>query len=207
MNLSKEYIMPNFEIKKLNNKGVSAIEFALIAPILIAMLFGAVEATQAISVDRKVTQASSTLADIVTQSATLDCNGLKEAFAATREVISPYSATNASLHIASVAIVDAVPKVEWSRMVDNAGVCTSSTLYPVGTLVNIPGTDAGGNAINLVTGMISTGGSIIIGDVTLPYTSIGTSFFPSSVNLQERYFLKPRISDKVCYSGITTPGC
>jgi len=46
-------------------RGVAAIEFALIVPILSAMFIGAVELSQAITVDRRVTQVASSTADLV----------------------------------------------------------------------------------------------------------------------------------------------
>ena len=45
------------------SRGVAAIEFAMIVPIMSAMFIGAVEVSQAITVDRRVTQVASSTAD------------------------------------------------------------------------------------------------------------------------------------------------
>ena len=45
--------------------GVAAIEFAMIVPIMAIMFIGAVELSQAITVDRRVTQVASSTADLV----------------------------------------------------------------------------------------------------------------------------------------------
>jgi Flp pilus assembly protein TadG len=42
---------------------VSALEFALIAPVLLAMYLGAAQMTMALSADRKVTGAATSVAD------------------------------------------------------------------------------------------------------------------------------------------------
>jgi Flp pilus assembly protein TadG len=46
-------------------RGVGAIEFAMIVPIMSVMFIGAVELSQAITVDRRVTQVASSTADLV----------------------------------------------------------------------------------------------------------------------------------------------
>ena len=46
-------------------EGVAAVEFALIVPIMAIMFIGAVELSQAITVDRRVTQVASSTADLV----------------------------------------------------------------------------------------------------------------------------------------------
>lgn len=192
--------------KKHKQGGASAVEFALVAPVMIAMLFGSVEVSQAVTIDRKVTLAASTIADLVAQGATLDCATLATAVKVTRTVFEPYSnhGTNVQLSVASVALVGGTPKVEWSRVVDSSGTtCSNAAAYPVGSAVTV----TNGGSTNLVPAMIPTGGAIILGDARLNYTSLGTSFFPSGIAMQERFFLRPRLSDKVCYTGIVTSGC
>lgn len=187
-----------------NQSGVSAVEFAFVAPIMLLMLFGATEASQAVTIDRKVSLAASTVADLVAQSASIDCPGLAATFAVTREIFAPFAVQgNASqISVASVAIVGGVAKVEWSRVVNADLSCSNAPAYPVGSAVSIPGGTA-----NQLEGMIPTNGALIVGDVRLTYNSLGTSFFPNTTVMQERFFLRPRGSDKVCFDGISTPGC
>lgn len=185
-------------------RGVSAVEFALIAPVMVAMLFGAVEISQAVTTDRKVSIAASTIADLVAQDAKIDCPGLASAFAVTREIFAP-SATHgaiAQISVASVVMDAGTPKVEWSRVVNADLTCSAASNFPVGSVVSV--TDGGGN---LVPAMIPAGGGIIVGDVSLNYVSLGTSFMASATTMQERFFLRPRSSEKVCFQGIITAGC
>lgn len=210
----KSMIKFSFEQIKNDNKGVAAVEFALIAPVMLLMLFGSVEVSQAVTIDRKVTQAASTVADLVAQYETLDCATLRSIMTISRSVFEPYpnQGTLASINVASVALVGGTPKVEWSKMVNTSGTCTTSAALPVGMDVNIAGTDSDGNTINLATSLINTtapnsAGGVILGKVDLNYQSLGTSFLPSSLQLSEEYMLNPRRSAKVCFSGETTPGC
>ncbi|MAC38359.1 MAG: pilus assembly protein TadE, partial [Oceanicaulis sp.] len=48
-------------------RGLSAVEFALIAPVMILLYLGAVDLSLVLSIDRKVTSAASALADLVAQ--------------------------------------------------------------------------------------------------------------------------------------------
>ena len=187
-----------------SQRGVSAVEFAFVAPIMILMLFGATEASQAVTIDRKVSLAASTVADLVAQAPVIDCAGLASTVAVTREIFAPYAAEGASaqINVASVALVGGVAKVEWSRVVNADLSCSDAPAYVVGSAVSIPGGTA-----NQLEDMIPTNGALIVGDVRLTYNSLGTSFFPNSTVMQERFFLRPRGSDKVCFDGIATAGC
>lgn len=190
------------------HRGVSAVEFALVAPVMLVMLFGSAEASLAITVDRKVTLATSTVADLVAQQETLDCATLRQIMNVTRTVFTPYPNAPAVIRVASVAMDSGTPKVEWSRMVDSGGNCVTSPALPVGSTISIAGNTGAGQSANLVQDLIPAGGGVILGEVEYPYTSVGTSFFTNSITMRERAFLRPRKSPKVCLTGVTgIPGC
>ena len=203
----KRKFIENFKHKNRTNnsqRGVAAVEFAFIAPVMILMLFGASEASQAVTIDRKVSIAASTIADLVAQNAAIDCAGLAASVAVTREVFAPNAADGAAAQItvASIALDSGVAKVEWSRVVNADLSCSNASNYVVGDSVSIPGGTA-----NQLEDMIPTNGALIVGDVKLNYNSLGTTFFPNSIVMNERFFLRPRNSDKVCFDGIATDGC
>lgn len=194
-------------LRRRSRRGVSAVEFALIAPVMLGMLFGATEASLAITMDRKVTIAASTIGDLVAQSEDLTCAELGALFAVTRSVFQPYSGTPASISVASVAMVGGSPKVEWSRTINSSGACIDAPAYPVGQPISIAGNTSAGQSANLVQDLIPANGAVIVGQVNYAYTSVGTSFFRRNIPMSERFFLRPRKSAKVCFDGITTPGC
>src|SRR5262245_26617205 len=53
-----------------DKKGIAAVEFAFVVPIMMVMFIGAVEMSQAITVDRRVTQVASSTADLVARKET-----------------------------------------------------------------------------------------------------------------------------------------
>ena len=52
-----------------DRRGVAAIEFAFVAPILLVMFFGTVEFSQAIAIKRNVTNIARTISDLTSQAA------------------------------------------------------------------------------------------------------------------------------------------
>jgi Flp pilus assembly protein TadG len=185
-------------IKKLLNKrrsqsGVSAVEFALIAPVMVAMLFGATEASLAVTVDRKTTLAASTLADLAAQTDLVSCAELSQISSVTRQVFEPYSGANASMVVASLNLVGGVAKVEWSKFL--------RTDTSTGAIVcdTVPSTHSlfAGKTVTIDTSLFATGGGLVVGDVSMVHTSVGTSFFPTNLTMHERFYLRPRKSLKL----------
>ena len=50
-----------------DERGVSAVEFAMLLPLMLTLYLGAVEVSQGIGADRKVTLTARTIADLVSQ--------------------------------------------------------------------------------------------------------------------------------------------
>ncbi len=97
-------------------RGVSAVEFALLAPMMITLYLGGVEVSQAINIDRKVSMTARTLADLVTRVTavtTADVNNILDAGTA---VAAPYPASKLKVKISSLHIDNNnVVKVQWGR--------------------------------------------------------------------------------------------
>ncbi len=75
-----------------NRDGVSAVEFALIAPVMVLFYVGMVEISLALSVDRKVTNAASALADLVAQDDVITDGEMVDILNAGSAIIAPYDA-------------------------------------------------------------------------------------------------------------------
>ncbi len=166
-------------------KGIAAVEFAMLAPIMFFFFVGTIEFSQALTVDRRVTQSASSTADLIARapregiSVTQVDNELK----IIEQLIAPYELSALTVRIVSVK-ANAVPGnpnalsyvVDWSR--DNHG----GTPYPR----NSPYT---GIPANLLVG----GESIIVGEAVYDYKPLIFNYFiKNAFNLSERFFLKPR---------------
>jgi Flp pilus assembly protein TadG len=195
-------------LKSRSQKGVSAVEFALIAPLMVLMLFGAAEASLAVTLDRKTTLAASTLGDLAAQTDLVSCAELAQISAVTRQVFEPYSGENATMVVAGLLLVGGVPKVEWSRFL--------RTDSSNGTILcdTVPNTHSlfVGNSVTVDTALFAAGGGLVIGDVEMVHTSIGTSFIANNLKLHERFYLRPRksLKLKMCTQtggGVTAATC
>ncbi len=78
-----------------NSQAVAAVEFALIAPILLVLFLGTVEVSLVVSVDRKISRTSSSIADLIAQGADFNSASgqaeLRAIFGVTERIMYPYS--------------------------------------------------------------------------------------------------------------------
>lgn len=97
-------------------RGVSALEFALIAPVMLAMYLGAAELTMALTADRKVTGAATAIADLVTQDDLLSNTELADIYSAGDAIIFPNDPSVLSVRITSIRMdIDGNIFVDWSE--------------------------------------------------------------------------------------------
>lgn len=174
-----------------SDRGVAAVEFAMILPIMFFMFVGSVEFSQAITVDRRVTQIASSTADLVAREKSLTGAQMLGIMNIINQLIKPYDGTRLALTVTSVAASasDATDtRVQWTCN-HNGGVST----YTANQTFPLP------------TGIVEVGTSVIVTDVTYNYTPLIFNYFiTTAFNLQERFYLKPRLSTSVTYSGTST---
>jgi len=159
---------------RYNENGVSAVEFALIAPVLILIYLGAVELSFLMRVDRRVTSTSASLGDLTARLATATDDDMKEMFAASEVMMQPYSASAARMRISSIVDNgDGVTVVAWSDAHNMAA-------YAPGDTVVVP------------AGIVPTPGSIILSEVQYDYKSSFGGMIDLSKTISDQFYLRPR---------------
>jgi Flp pilus assembly protein TadG len=108
-----------------DRRGIAAIEFALIAPLLLAMYFVTMEVSQAIETNKKVGRVGSIVADLVTQQKQVDTNGLDDIMKIASTALMPYNRSSPTVTITAINITGGQATVEWSRKLVN-GVASAS---------------------------------------------------------------------------------
>jgi Flp pilus assembly protein TadG len=168
-----------------DGRAVAAIEFALIAPILISLYFGAVELGDALIISRKVTHVTSSLTDLVTQSKTIVNSDMKNIFDAATAVITPYSATNLKMIVSEISI-DATSNatIVWS---DARG--TGAVAYTVGTPVT-----------NLPSGVTTASTYVVSTEVHYSYKPLIGYIMTGTFDLHDQFYLRPRLSASIARS-------
>jgi Flp pilus assembly protein TadG len=118
-----------------DRKGTGAIEFAIIAPLLIMAYIGCFEISVGFNVARKVSRASSTVADVLTQMQAVDTTTLDGMKDVAKAVMSPFQMTDQQYTLKMTGIKMTAPgrgEVAWSY--DQAGKAP----YKAGTAVDLP---------------------------------------------------------------------
>jgi Flp pilus assembly protein TadG len=160
-----------------DRRGVSAIEFAMIAPLMITLYLGGVEVTQGVSVNRKTTIVAHTVADLVAQDTNVTNTEMTDILAASATVASPYSATNLKVTVSSITI-DSTGKatVAWSDSYNG-------TARSVGSTVTLP------------TALAVANTSLIWGEVTYSYKPMFGWTMTGTFTLGDTIYMRPRLAN------------
>jgi len=165
---------------RLNERGMAAVEFALVFPIMLLLYWGAVDISQLLTADRKVTSVAGTTADLVAQAETLQSADLDDIYEAAATILSPLPNVDLSIVVTSITVdEDGDPEIDWS----DATPGTTPRSSPSG--------------LDIPEGMIVEGGSIVVAEVTYLYDSVMTRWVGQNFALGDTFFLRPRKVDKV----------
>jgi Flp pilus assembly protein TadG len=165
-----------------DTRGVAAIEFAIVVPLMLVMFFGTVEFSSGVAVDRKVTLMARALSDLTSQNISVTDTQLTNIRNASTGIMTPYSATPLKSTITELYIdpTTKVARVQWSKGDAPRGA---------GTAVAIPAA-------------LQVGGSYLIySEVSYLYVpSVGYVMGKAGINLSDYTYTRPRQSTCVMYN-------
>lgn len=162
-----------------DERGVSAVEFALIAPIMVLFLFGSADLSLMLTADRKVTQTASTVADLVAQDDVIGSAEMADIFTASQAIMQPYDTSTLQMRVSSVVMDNAGKvKVAWSQ---------GRNMSP----------RAKGSSISVPNGLLQKNTSVIFSEVKYAYKSAIGSAIKTDINMQDKFYLRPRRSKEV----------
>jgi len=158
--------------------GLAAVEFALIAPVMLVTFFGLLELSMALSCNTRVNNMASTAADLVAQETAVSSSDTANVFGAATAILYPYATSGAKLVVSS--LVDdghGGAKVAWSDAQNGAPrTAGSSVSVPSGLIVS------------------GSGGSVILAEITYAYTSPTLMVLSGPVTMKASFYSKPRRS-------------
>lgn len=163
---------------KRDTRGIAAVEFALMAPVLLLVLMGVVELTNALSAKRKLMASVQSTADLIGQQTNVTANDLNLYLLGGQLAFAPFDTNKLKLGVASVRYDDTTgnPYVDWSKAY-NGGVVLDPELK--------------------AQGFGQPGESLIIVTGTYEYSPIASIIMPGAITLTEAAYVRPRTASYV----------
>jgi Flp pilus assembly protein TadG len=171
----------------LSKDGMAAIEFAMIVPLMLFLFMGSVEFSQALTVDRRVTQIASSAADLVAREKSITTTEVDGIMQIVNHLMSPYDSSR--LRVTLLNVYSAMNNAADTR------VCWS---YNHNGGVN---TYADNQTYSMPSGILGKGSSAIVTEVSYDYQPLIFNYFiESAFTMEEKFYLKPRLSNSVEYN-------
>jgi Flp pilus assembly protein TadG len=192
LNLPKLRMLRRF---RREERGLAALEFALILPVLITMLFGMGELSLAVFARADVTQIASTVADLVAQEQAVSSGDLSNVYNAASMILYPNTG-RPSIRVSSV-IYDTVSrsnytgKVGWS-CAQNGNASFASGPSSGGRTNNSNFTVPASPDTSITTGPLSSGGSVLLVEVAYSYSTPTMMLITGPKVMTDTFYTKPR---------------
>lgn len=170
-----------------SESGISAVEFALIAPLMAVIYFGCIELSLMMTLDRKVTGATAALGDLTARASNVTNDDLSDIFEATRMVMQPSDMSKADMRVTS--LIDDGTDADSSDGID-AKVVWSDACGSLSALA----TDA---TVTIPANLVPTNGTIIMAEIEYPFDSPIGFFFQNQKDLTDKFYLRPRRVDSI----------
>jgi Flp pilus assembly protein TadG len=162
-----------------SSRGVAAVEFAIILPVMLVLCLGSFDATNAIAIYIKVRAATATLADISNQYKTIHDSDMQQILGATSVVLSPYASAPAQVVVSELKISSSKKaKVSWSDALNG-------TARKTGSSVTIPKSIGPNNSY------------LIYCEVSYSFTPLFGFFTSGAITLSDNLYTTPRSSTSI----------
>jgi Flp pilus assembly protein TadG len=162
-----------------DKSGLAALEFAILLPMMVILLFGSVEVINMLSTNQRVQNVAASLADVIardTEVSNAEINGL---WIAMDTLMFPEPPAPLEARITSILIVNATTaQVTWS---DGNGMPARA----VNSTVTLP------------TAMMQVGSSIIMAETSYRYTSIIGVVTPDELTITHTSYRRTRLVEPI----------
>jgi Flp pilus assembly protein TadG len=182
------FLAPAIRRFRSDKRGVSAVEFALILPVMLLLYAGTVEISEALSVDRKVNQLSATVGDLVAQRMTMNTTEINNIFDAATAIMEPYDTSEVAILVMTVDIAaNGGQTVGWARAkYDTAPSAGSASPIVIPEEVAVPETQ------------------VVVARVRYEFESPFSGFMSSitgqtSYSLEHVFMLRPRLGGGIAW--------
>jgi len=162
-----------------DRSGVSALEFALILPVMLTLYIGAVEVGNGYAISFKATLAARTVTDLASQYISIYNSDMTNILGAASTVLTPYTISNVVVTLSEVTTnAQGVGKVVWSNSLNGTARVATST-------------------VSLPTKLQTPNITIMFGEVSYPYTPSLGYVLTGTINIYQSFFFYPRMSTTI----------
>jgi Flp pilus assembly protein TadG len=166
-----------------DRRGVAAVEFALVVPVVIVVYLVGFEVMQAATVYRKLTDTTVQLANVTAQYTTMGASDVSTVLGASSQIMNPYSTSNLTIVLSEVTTdASGNGKVTWSQTYQ-------------GTALTV------GSAVTMPSGFQNANTSYILAQTTYAYQPVIGGAFVKPISMTNQIFMLPRASSAIPYTG------
>jgi Flp pilus assembly protein TadG len=167
-----------------SQSGLAAVEFAFLLPVMITLFFGIVEVSQGLSARADVNNVASTTADLVAQESAVSSTDISNVFAAASAILYPNSLTDKSGKSILTVVI--------SSVVDTGSTSSGKVAWSAASTGKSADAHSTGSTMSLPTGLMTSGGSVIVTEVTYVYTSATSQSITGPITMTSTFYTKPR---------------
>lgn len=161
-------------------KGSAAVEFAIIAPMMIFLLFGSVDLLDALNINKRVQNATASIADVAARDTEVSLTEVDNFWAALDVLMFPTDGDALQIRISSVRISSSSSAtVVWSR--GHGGYAQRPN----------------GSSVALPAAMMNPGTSIIMTETKYDYRTPLGFLMPGGVQLNHVAYRRSRLVDPI----------
>ena len=187
-----------------DRRGVSAVEFAFVAPLMVTLYLGCAEISDGVAADRKVSLIAGALANLTSSCSDSNANSgscaantnpaynittteMNNILDASSAIIAPYNASKLTMKLSCLKIDgNGVAKVQWSAPRNTTG-------RSVGSVYSFSSSNSA---------LAVKNSYLILSEVTYAYKPTVGYTITGTLTLSDQMFMAPRVSAPA-YNGIT----
>jgi Flp pilus assembly protein TadG len=177
-----------------STRGVAAVEFAIMLPILVTLFLASVDAARAIAIYTKLRAATYVLDAITNQYTTIQSADMSTILGATSVVLAPYSSSPVTVVLSQIKVSSATTAaVNWSATLNGTALKQKASITVPANFASCPSYPC----------------YLVYGQVSYAYTPLFLYFTKSTITLSDSLYGTPRVSECILYppENITSSPC
>lgn len=166
-----------------DHRGVAAVEFALVVPVVIVVYLGGFEVMEASTVYRKLTDTTVQLANVTAQYTTMSSADVDNVLGASAQIMTPYPTTDLTIVLSEVTTNNAgAGEVAWSQAYQGTAL-------------------APGASVTMPAGFQTPNTSYVLVQTTYAYQPVIGGAFIKPIKMTNQLFMLPRSSPSIPNTG------